>query len=174
MRSSAKFACINVLLVCCSWSHAQKPETASVLGPRPVRDVVLQWEKQYGWVITYEDPRFEYGSDLEDVTEKVRRDLKPGGPIDPSKRIIGAHEQQLSVSYNPPKTPNDPAARLEAVNQLVDAFAKIAGNTFTVRQSDTRIHLLPGLVRDASGQLQPSRPILETVISVPAQDRNGV
>jgi hypothetical protein len=174
MHSSAKFACINiVLLVCCSWANGQKPEKVSVLSPRPVRDVVLQWEKQYGWVITYEDPRFEYATDLEDVTEKVRRDLKPGEAIEPSKRIIGAHEQQLSVTYNAPKTANDAAARLQAANQLVDAFAKIAGNTFSVQQTDTRIHLLPGLVRDSSGQLQPSRPILDTVISVPAQDRNG-
>lgn len=162
-----------VLLVACSWSQAQT-KTISVAGPRPVRDVILQWEKQYGWVIIYEDPRFEYANDLEDVTEKVRKDLKPGEPIDASKRIIGAREQQLSVTYNAPKAANDATARLEAANRLVGAFAQITGNTFLVSHSDTRIHILPGLVRDASGRTQPSRPILDTVISVPAQDRNGI
>jgi len=176
MRSLVRFTFVNVVLLgcCASWSHAQKPETTTVVGPRPVREVILEWEKQYGWVITYEDPRFEYANDLEDVTDKVRRDLKPGEPIDPSKRIIGAREQHLSVSYTAPKIPNDTMARFQAANRLVDAFAQTAGNTFSVQQSDTRVHILPGLVKDASGQLQPSRPILDTVISVAARDRNGI
>src|SRR5271167_823085 len=115
MRWSRGFVCLNILLlVCCVCSHAQKPEATSVVGPRPVRDVILQWEKQYGWVITYEDPRFEYAGDLEDVTAKVRKDLTPGEPIDPNKRIIGARAQQLSVTYNTPKSESDVAARLES------------------------------------------------------------
>lgn len=174
MRPFRSYLCLHaVLLVSCSL-QAQTPKTTSVVGPRPVRDVILQWEKQYGWVITYEDPRFEYASDLEDVTEKVRRDLRPGEPIDPNKRIIVARERQLSVAYKAPKTAYDTTAQLEAAKQLVNAFAKSAGNTFLVSQSGTRVHVLPGLIRDASGQLQSSRPILGTVISLPSQDRDGV
>jgi len=174
MRNSLRLVYLSVLLLSsCSWSQAQKQEETSVVGRRPVRDVILQWERQYGWVITYEDPRFEYADDLEDVTLRVRKDLKAGEPIDPAKRIVGARERQLSVSYETPESASDASARLEATNQLVKAFGEATGNTLIVSQSGTRVHILPGLIRDASGQSQPSKPILDTIISVPAQDRNG-
>jgi hypothetical protein len=174
MRNSLGLVCVGVLtLGSCSWSQAQRSEVISVVGPRPVRDVILQWEKRYGWVITYEDPRFEFTDDLEDVTLRVRKDLKPGEPVDPSKRIIGARERQLSVSYQVPEGANDAGARLEAANQLVKAFAQGAGNTLFVSESGTRAHISPGLIRDVNGKLQHSHPILDTIISVPAQNRNG-
>jgi hypothetical protein len=168
--------CLHLLIVpllMSSLSRAQTKETTSVTSPRPVREVILQWEKQYGWVIPYEDPRFVYDGDLEDITEKVRRDLKPGEAIAPSKRIIGARERQLSVTYDVPKATNDDEAKLEAVKQLVNAFSENAGTTFLISQSETRVHVSPGMVRDVSGKLQPSRPMLDTIISVPAQERNG-
>ncbi len=163
----------TALLLLSGLSRAQTKETTSVISPRPVRDVILQWEKRYGWVISYEDPRLVYDGDLEDVTEKVRRDLKPGEPIPPSKRIIGARERQLSVTYSVPKATNDEEAKLEAVKQLVNAFSQNAGTTFLMSQSEARVHVSPGMVRDISGTLQPSRPMLDTIISVPAKDRNG-
>lgn len=162
-----------VLLLVSGLSRAQTKETTSVISPRPVREVILQWEKRYGWVIPYEDPRFVYDGDLEDVTDKVRRDLKPGEAIVPSKRIIGARERQLSVTYDVPKATNDDEAKLEAVKQLVNAFSQNAGTTFLISQSEARVHVSPGMVRDVSGELRPSRPMLDTIISVPAKERNG-
>ena len=148
----------GVLLIACAL-QGQTSRTTSVTSPRPVQEVILQWEKQYGWVITYEDPHFEYAGDLEDVTTRVRKDLKPGEPIDPSKRIIGARERQLSVTYRAPKSPSDSAARLEATKQLVNVYAQIAGNTFRLLQSNTRVHVVPEMVRDASGELTPQTGI---------------
>ncbi|HKW17748.1 MAG TPA: hypothetical protein VJO35_09595 [Terriglobales bacterium] len=150
------------------------PETKSGLGPRPVRDVILQWEKEYGWVITYEDPRLVYSGDVEDITKRVRRDVMPGESIDPSKRILSARERRISVAYTAPNSPSDKTAQLEAAKRLADASATDGGNTFVVSQSTTRLHVLPGLVRDSDGQLQPSQPLLSTVISLPAGDRDGI
>lgn len=53
----------------------------SVEDPRPVAKAITLLESRFGWVITYEDPRYINPADLSDVTEKVRRDLhkfKPG------------------------------------------------------------------------------------------------
>lgn len=162
------------LLLVTTASFGQAEATTSVMGARPVRDVILQWEEQYGWVIPYEDPRFVYSGDLEDVTEKVRRDLKPGEAIDPEKRIVVSRERQLSVSYKAPTKPTDQTAMFEAVKQLANAYSKAAGTTFIVSQSESRVRIAPGLVRDTEGHLQPSQPVLDTVISIPAKERNGV
>ena len=175
MRSSVRSLLLPIaLLICCSWLQGQTLKTTSVTGPRPLQDVILQWEKLYGWVITYEDPRFEYANDVEDVTTKVRKDLTPGEPIDPSKRIIGARERQLSVTYNVPQSAKDSTARLESTKQLVTAYANDTGTTFNIERSENRLHVLPGLVRDAAGELQLSKPIMDTVITMPAQDRDGI
>jgi hypothetical protein len=123
------FGLVNLLVLACFASAQSSGEpklAATAVGPRPVEDVILQWEKLYGWNIAYEDPRFEYADDLEDVTVKVRKDLVPGEPIDPNKRIIGARERQLSVTYFKPTVVDDAAAELEASKRLVDAFAKIS------------------------------------------------
>jgi hypothetical protein len=174
MRNFFLRTSLCLVLIGPSWLLAQTPTQTSVVGPRPVMDVILQWERQYGWVVTYEDPRFEYAGDLEDVTTKVRKDLKPGEPIEPDKRIVGARERQLSVTYTPPQTPRNTTASYKAVSLLASAYAKGTGNTFEIRQSDTRIHLLPGMARDALGDLKPSRPVMDTIITIPAQDRSGI
>ena len=169
------FGLVNLLVLVCfaSAQSSGEPKVATTVGPRPVEDVILQWEKLYGWNIAYEDPRFEYADDLEDVTVKVRKDLVPGEPIDPNKRIIGARERQLSVTYFKPTGVDDAAAELEASKRLVDAFAKISGNTFLVSRSDGRVHIVPDQIRDESGHLQHNEPMMNTLISVPPQPRTG-
>ena len=54
----------------------QQNETAtiSVTDPRPLARAIETLEAHYGWVITYEDPRFVFPGDIEDVTLSVRRD----------------------------------------------------------------------------------------------------
>src|SRR5712691_5723123 len=47
----------------------------SVQDPRPVAKAIVMLEARYGWIVTYEDPRYAYADDIADVTEKVRNDL---------------------------------------------------------------------------------------------------
>lgn len=78
------------------------------------------------------------------------------------------------MTYFVPTTANDATEKVKAVKQLISAFAQDTGTTLLVSQSATRVHVSPGMVRDASGQLQLSRPILDTIISIPSQDRDGI
>src|SRR2546426_6553565 len=58
-----------------------KKANLSVQDPRPLAKAIEILEEKYGFVITYEDPRYTHPSEITDVTEKDRRDLanfKPG------------------------------------------------------------------------------------------------
>src|SRR5687768_12629780 len=71
----------TMLAVAGSSMHEPGKDRISVDDARPVARAAETLEQKYGWVVTYEDPRYAHESDLVDVTEKVRKDLdeyKPG------------------------------------------------------------------------------------------------
>src|SRR5437879_2804770 len=53
---------------------AQVPITITVNDPRPLAAAITELELRHGWVITYEDPPYEYAADVRDVTGVVRKD----------------------------------------------------------------------------------------------------
>lgn len=59
-----------VAFVTTSWSQTRNT-TVTVDDPRPVAKAVERIEKLTGIAINYEDPRFDYQADLQDVTAAV-------------------------------------------------------------------------------------------------------
>src|SRR5690242_18095603 len=80
------FASIGLFILVISAARGRNSQGVSeikltVEDPRPVAKAIETLEGEYGWVITYEDPRYVHDSEVADVTLKVRRDLdqfKPG------------------------------------------------------------------------------------------------
>jgi hypothetical protein len=153
-------------------SHPAKT-TATVFGARPVDEMIRKWQKQYGWVISYEDAAVVYAGNQQDATLESRKDIKPGDPIDPDKRFIIPKRRELSVSYVEPSSISDEKAELQAVNELLTSYEQLTRDSFTVRQSGSRLHIFPANVKDEAGNLQPGKPILDTVITIPTQDRSA-
>ncbi len=49
--------------------------TLDVEAPRPVATAVQAFVERYGYFITYEDPRYAFDGDLQDVAWRVRKDI---------------------------------------------------------------------------------------------------
>jgi hypothetical protein len=132
--------------------------------------VILQLEKKYGWVITYEEPGLQFAGDMEDISSIVRKDHQSGA-IDPTKRLLAPKQRQLVVKYS-----STSSIDAEAVaKQLVAADSQQnEGNSFRLEQTRTsRLHIVPATVKDSAGELQTVKPILNSTISVAAAERNG-
>jgi len=146
-------------------------ETLSVNGPRPVKLAAEMLEKKYDWIITYEDPPYIHESDLEDVTEKVRKDLdkyKPGQ----APKVFVPKSAELAFKYDIESVTKNPAA---VVQQLLDTYA-IAGNpgVFRLERDGHRLHIIPAAVKNKDGVLVPHQSVLDVAITVPARKRNGL
>jgi len=164
---------VLLLSFCYGVLAEQKQDTISVRGARPVSDAAIELGKRYNWVIAYEDPQYEYAGDIEDATQRVRKDIKPGEQVEDSKRVILPRVKELSVTFPQPSTPNDITAELQVTKSLVDAYERKEGTTFEVRRTPNRVEIVPAMFRRASGELQPAKPLLDTLIRMSPDDRNG-
>jgi hypothetical protein len=140
---------------------------------RPLAEAIEMLEARFGFVTTYEDPRYMHASEVEDVTEKIRRDvdkLKPRkGP-----RVIVPKGGVLSFDYD------DILARksnyhLTLVQQLVDANLT-QGNPgrFRVEQQGALIHVIPTAIKNERGKVVAQSSVLDALISVPKAERSGL
>ena len=134
----------------------------SVNDPRPVALAAKTLEKKYGWIITYEDPRYVHESELVDVTEKVRRDLDK---FEPGKapRVLIPKGGALTFEYSIDPATKMPADSALVVQQLLDAYA--AGGhpgVFRLNSHGARLHIVTS---------DPS--VLDASITLPARKRNG-
>ncbi|HKX32561.1 MAG TPA: hypothetical protein VJ302_33050 [Blastocatellia bacterium] len=146
----------------------------SVEDPRPVAQAILILEDRYGWVVTYEDPRYSHDSEISDVTLKVRRDLDKYKPGEAPKVFIpkgGALEFTYGVATST-NLPNDPAIVLQ---KLLDAqTASDHGGRFRIESSGKIMHVIPTAIKNRKGQLVPQESVLDMRISLPAKERTVV
>src|SRR5215469_10403415 len=94
----------------------------SVEDPRPLAKAIEVLEGRYGWVITYEDPRYVYSSEIKDVTLSVRRDLdrfKPGQ----APRVLIPKGGRLAFDYDVKSETNLPGNPRTVVQELLKAHA---------------------------------------------------
>lgn len=149
-------------------------ESLSVNDARPVKLAAETLEKKYGWIITYEDPPYTHESELIDVTEKVRRDLdkfKPGQ----APKVFAPKGGELAVEYDIEPNTKKPVDSAAVVQQLLDAYG-IAVNpgVFRLERDGQRLHIVVAVSKNEDGVLVSRQSILDTVIAVPAQKRNGL
>jgi hypothetical protein len=146
----------------------------SVQDGRPVAKAISLLEAKYGWIITYEDPRYSYADDIEDVTEKVRRDLNKY-PKGAAPKVLVPKEGTLSFDYNVMSQTNVSPDPVVIVRQLLAAQAASANaGKFRMEKGDNIIHVIPTAIKDKSGRLTPQKSVLDIVVTLPAKERTGL
>jgi hypothetical protein len=154
------------------------PTTISVQDGRPVAEAIQELEITYGWQITYEDPPYNHYSDITDVSDTEW----PGVPVQsPSLlqsllREQGTHHRTLvpkggSLTFTLPSANPD---ELGAVEALLKSYnASRGGNAFAVVQGAGLLHVVPQHTTGLSGNLEPVKPVLDTVITVEPKERTA-
>jgi hypothetical protein len=135
---------------------------------RPVYRVVEALQTRYAVMITYEDPPYTHPDDLQDVTSKVVRNYSQRTP-GPVPRVIVPMGGVLSVQI--PTAPHLTSRDLAAVLQQLVEERTPRGGHFRVEQAGDVFHVIPTEVRDGSGNWAPQGALLDTAISLPAQER---
>jgi hypothetical protein len=128
---------------------------------RPLAKAALQLERQFGWIITYEEPPYHFAADIRDVTAIVRKDKSPAKVLVPNGTPFGLSLDESTRGQTP-----DPKAVLHA---LVQAYAT-SGNpgAFRVVAAPPMFHLAPVAMRDVRGLTMAHSAVLDTPISLPA------
>jgi Protein of unknown function (DUF1553)/Protein of unknown function (DUF1549) len=144
----------------------------SVEDGRPVSKAIETLEDKYGWIITYEDPRYVHNSEIVDVALKVRRDLdqyKPG-EVPP---VLVPKGGALEFTYLVEPGTNLPTDPARVVQNLLDA-QNASGNAgrFRLETSPQIMHVIPTTMKNAGGALVPQVSALDTIISLPAVERS--
>jgi hypothetical protein len=143
----------------------------SIDDPRPVAKAILMLEEKYGWVITYEDPRYVHDSEITDVTLKVRRDLDKYEPGEAHKVLI-PRQGVLEFAYDVVPNTNLPPDPARVVQRLLDAQAvRGTGGRFRLESRGKIMHVIPTAIKNRAGVLIPQESMLDTIISLPAADR---
>lgn len=133
--------------------------TVEVNDARPLATALDIIEKRYAWVITYEDPPYLYGADVEDVTLSVRRDF------DLTRRVLAPRGGRFTFEYptSPDGRPPNAPALLE---KLLDQY-RLSGHPgmFRVITTGNVFHVVPSESRDADGIFVPHVSLLDAKIS---------
>lgn len=140
---------------------------------RPLAEAIEMLEAKYSFVITYEDPRYVHASEIEDVTEKVSRNLDKFAP-GKAPRVLVPKGGTLSFDYDEALTAK-PDDRLILVQQLIDAnSAQGNAGRFRVEQQGPFIHVIPTAIKNVRGKVVPQASVLDAVISIPRAQRHGM
>lgn len=150
--------------------HHTCSATVKANSTAPLGEAVFALNKEYGWVVDYEDPPYA-GADL-----TIRPSPVAGGPPD---KIVAGGAFQSTYRETPhmwdsdaiePEVLGDLRAReLEVLRKIVSDY-NASGNPgkFTVRQlPDGNFDVVGVATRDNSGAEVAITPILDTRVSVP-------
>jgi hypothetical protein len=150
-------------LVCRSESAPSEPLT--IKDPRPIAEAVRRLVEKDGYVITYEDPRYAYAGDIQDITDQVS---KPShDPARARSRVIVPRGGSLSFETPSSNSASDIAA---ALNKIV-ASGGDTGAHFVIQRDADAFHVVPSDVRDRDGNWQPVGSILATPITLSPKKR---
>lgn len=134
---------------------------------RPLAAVVRELERRFGWIITYEDPAYLFAPEIKDVRH-LRRDGKDlpllvprGGPF--------------TFSYTLPPTSPTTSPQEALLGALLDQYHQTGyAGRFRLERTGPVYHIVPEMAKDESGVLRPYASILDTKISLPDEEVNGM
>lgn len=144
-------------------------------GARPVDSAIKTLLERYPQtVVTYEDPPFEYGAELRDVTLEVRNDLHLFAPGKTPKVLVPlGGNLQTSYVVSADGKPSDWAATLQNIIEAQNASAA-GGGRFRLEQTGDIFHVVPTAKRDTNGNWVSHDSVLDRRISIPAKELRGV
>lgn len=143
----------------------------SVEDSRPVVKAIEMLERKYGWVITYEDPRYAHDSDIVDTKLNIRKDLNNYKSGETTK-FLAPKGGTLEFKYNVASDTNLPAIPAVVVQKLLDAQAA-SGNSgrFRLETNGQVMHVIPTAMKNSVGELVHQESALDTIISLPSGER---
>jgi len=141
--------------------------------PRPVAQAIRELEQNCGCVITYEDPRYLHNSEIVDVTQTVRKHLEKFGPGE-APRVVRPKRGTLALEYSSTPGTKIPINTADTIQRLLNTHASGNGaGRFRLEKDGKTFHVVPITFKDALGNLTPQESLLETSISLPAEERSG-
>ncbi len=118
-------------------------------------------------------PRYAHSSEMNDVTETVRKDLdkyKPGE----APRVIVPMGGPLAVDYEALPGTKVPINTRATIEKLLSSHANAGGpGRFRLEQQGETFHVIPTAFKNSFGDMTPQESPLDTVISFPAQERSA-
>jgi len=146
----------------------------TVEDPRPVAKAAERLATLYGYLITYEDPRYQHADDLRDVTNEVRNDLGRVSMEKQPRTIVPAGGRLELRIIDPDLGRTDHSATV-SIRALLDAqAARPNGGQFRLEQTGHMFHILPARVRDQAGDWASLSSVLDVPISLLPADRSGM
>lgn len=108
---------------------AQTTTSITVPGddPRPISTVLRDLQEKYGLSVTYEDPRYQYSGDLQDVSERVRR----GNSGARGEPVLVPRGKPFKFVYSLSDV-GSPEESRNTVARMLSEYARIGGPVFSV------------------------------------------
>jgi hypothetical protein len=153
-----------------------RPTRIEISDPRPVAMAAVELERRLGWVVTYEDPAWLAESETKDVTESVRTDMRsmPAFMRNLIPRVLVP--KGGSFSFELPVAAMARGSRLNAVNDILMSHTS-SGNpgVFHAQEGASgRLHIIPMVAKDRTGQLVAQQPILNRPITIASRQYQGL
>jgi hypothetical protein len=138
---------------------------------RPLMRAALILQALYGYVITYEDPRYVNDDDVVDIAPTTRKDFSSFRPGKAPKLNV---PRSAAISVDVPtatKISSDDLAKL--LHKLISLQGSQShGGHFRVTQDGDAFHILPSEVRDRAGNWETQSSPLDALISIPQEERS--
>jgi hypothetical protein len=164
-----RLAKVSTLLVTCMGagiSHASSTGSANLIveDPRPVAKVVQEMESRYGYVITYEDPRYSNDEDVSDVTDAVQ--TNPNASASRVRTLIPVGGRLSLVLPDSSKQ-----LSAEQVGDLLQLLVQTQaatqqGGRFRLERTGETFHVVPSEIRDKSGDWHSVAPVMDADITL--------
>ena len=167
---------LPVLFLLNSFGHSASAQTASqklpviteaggkiriaTNDPRPLDQVVNALQQKYGWRINYEDPKYISKLDLTDA--KVSSD----GRIEP-------RGGSFTVEVPAGPSPDAPPDEQKTLQLIVDAYNQSSNpGRFDLRHPNAeQFDIVGASALDEKGKISKQEVVLDTPITIPAEDR---
>ncbi len=161
-RISISIACFAFVVVGVIFGQVPVPfpGPTPISSTRPLSDASALLRHLYGKVVTYEEPVLVWPGDL---TPMGKRD--PG-----AKWALRPQPQSFIMPAETGVEPNLPLV----IDKMLQAFHQATvGTRFQVLTSKWGYHIVPVQARDESGALVPVHSVLDSIITVPVEERTG-
>lgn len=154
-----------------------KTITLAVQGGGPLGRAILEIEKLSGIPVNFEDVRYEFSGDLEDVTAAVSNPRYKEVTGQEPRQVLMPRGELLSANIlvdEATETLPDAASVTHALNALLEAYRSTSlPGDFRLETSNGVFFIEPTKARDATGATVSANPILGSPITLPQETRNA-
>lgn len=154
-----------------------KTITLTIDAGRPLAQALLEIEKLSGIPINFEDVRYQFPGDLEDVTAAVTNPRHEEVTGREPRQVLMPRGEQLSANFlvdEATGTLPDATSVTHALNALLAAYRSTSlPGDFKLETYNGGFFIEPTQTRDATGATVPVNPVLATQITLPQETRNA-